>query len=203
MPATPFASPRASSGASNISVYTGVYSGSPRGFTPLWSAHPSPRAARVSTADPTHQNLPTVRPQAVHTTHYGWTDPSTASVPRSTTFQRSGDRYHAAQSLHYAPHPFLKPSQRDHGNEKDTGLPDALPPRASRKPRVYTDVKAHDAHVLSWPGSALFVAQHFYRPPVDSRHVLRGDLPPSAQMLVSPGSRPPFPTHSLTAKVGM
>ena len=87
-------------------------------------------------------------------------------------------------------------AERLHGCVLDAGLSDMLPPRASRKPTAHPNIKPHEAHVLSWPGSAMHVprGKHFFKPDVDSRNEIRGELPPMAQLLVSAGARPGFPT---------
>jgi hypothetical protein len=95
-----------------------------------------------------------------------------------------------------------RPSQRLQGCSLDTGLPDKLPPRASRKPIKPLPPKVVELQVLSWPGTGLFVPHHkHWRPKVDSRNEMRGELPPTAQQLVSAGSRPGYSrTFSITAK---
>jgi len=146
------------------------------------------------------------RPHMMHHFGYGWDSASprylSQDLPESINWQRRGDHYQAGEGLGPAVHPYLKPSQRLHGNVLDAGLTDRLPPRASRKPKQHPEIKPHSAHVLSWPGTGLNVPRHkhFYRPQVDSRNEVRGELPPTAQMLICPGSRPVFPTFSITSR---
>ena len=176
-------------GASSISVYTNVYAGTPRS---AFAATPFRSPRGISAATPALSV-----PHMQHHSGYGWGEHSSKGMlPRNTSWQRHGERSHEAQGLGVSPHPYMKPSQRDHGNVLDAGLPDTLPPRASRKPTAHPHIKPHDAHVLSWPGTGLHVPsnQHYFKPQVDSRHEIRGELPPTAQLLISAGSRPGFPT---------
>ena len=177
------------SGASNIHVYSTAYGNSPRAtFAAASCASP-----RVIAAQPPALAVPHMQ----HHFGFGWADSPTKGTCASTTsWQLHGDRSQQAEGLGASPHPFLKPSQRLHGCVLDAGLSDALPPRASRKPTSHAHIKPHDAHVLSWPGTGLHVprGKHFFKPDVDSRNEIRGELPPTAQLLISAGSRPGFPT---------
>ena len=164
---------------------------------------------------------PAARPHMQHHHGYGWGDSPNHAAPfgsiplrgtevfreQRTSLDLHGDYNQHDQGLQMSPHPFLKPSQRLHGNVLDAGgsVEDRLPPRASRKPKLeHHNVKPHQAHFLSWPGHSLYVPKkkHYFRASVDSRHEARGELPPTAQMLISAGSRPGFPTFSITASKG-
>ena len=149
-------------------------------------------------------------PHMQHHFGYGWFDDSARSWTRassargtpSTVWEGNGRKH--APELHASPHPYLLPSQRLHGNVLDSGQPDTLPPRASRKPNPSASVQLHSAQFMSWPGTALFVpsTKHHWKPDIDSRHERRGELPPTAQLLVSPGSRQsPFPVFGPSAFV--
>lgn len=178
-------------------VYDSIYATSPRGtLLPPYS----PRSAVLS--------LPhLVRPHMTHHYGCGWGDGSRSGGliedPRlRISWELHGDRSQQQQGLGATPHPFKIPSQRLHGCSLDAGLPDNLPPRASRKPSAHVGVKDQDLHILSWPGTGLHVPRHkHWRPQVDSRAEVRGELPPTAQQLISTGSRPTFPTFSITAKM--
>ena len=178
------------SGASNIQVYSSVYASSPRATFAASSAGASPRAVA-------YKQPALAVPHMQHHFGYGWADsPTKGRCASATSWQLHGDRSQQSQGLGASPHPFLKPSQRLHGCVLDAGLPDMLPPRASRKPTAHPNIKPHEAHVMSWPGTAMHVppGKHHFRPDVASRNEIRGELPPMAQLLISPGSRPGFPT---------
>ena len=200
-------------GASQLRVYTQVYpAGSPRSTLVKQFGSPrqplSARGAAMVTAP--------YRPHMQHHFGYGWGDGPSEQQPYGSNpirgtevfsqrasvaspWQRHGDAYQQVEGLGASPHPFLKPSQRLHGCTLDAGLEDKLPPRASRKPHAHPKIKPHAAHFLSWPGTGLYVPghKHHARPQVDSRNEARGELPPTAQMLISAGSRPAFPSFSI------
>ena len=195
-------------GASKVTVYASVMSSTPRGGF----FGPSPPPSPMSRSSPR-----SARPHMQHHFGYGWGESPSKELPfgsnplrGSETFRakqeslsRQGDRVQQSEGLQMSPHPFLKPSQRLHGNVMDAGLQDTLPPRASRKPPLeHRRVKKHDVHFLSWPGHSLYVpkSKHYYKPQVDSHSERRGELPPTAQMLITAGSRPGFPVFGYQAK---
>lgn len=169
----------------------------------------SPRGVAVSSPRP-------ARPHMQHHFGYGWGDaPSDqqpfGSIPLrateafredATSLDRHGEHNQKQEGLQMSPHPFLRPSQRLHGNVLDAGIADTLPLRASRRPKKeHPTVKPHQAHFLSYPGHSFFVppTRHYFKPDVRSRSEARGELPPTAQMLVKPGTRPDFPTFGSRA----
>ena len=179
-----------STGSSQPSVYDQIYANTPRGTLLPYTA--SPRTTPVAA----HSPRSLARPHMEHHFGMGWDLPSKAYSAHTTSWQRHGDRSQQSEGLGASPHPFLRPSQRLHGCSLDAGLPDRLPPRASREPSNHPSIKPHEAHYLSWPGTGLHVPRnkHFFKPHVDSRNEARGELPPTAQVLISAGSRPGFPT---------
>ena len=80
-------------------------------------------------------------------------------------------------------------------------LDSTLPPRASRAPTMHMSPRRHEAHFLSWPGYGHYVprTKHYFKAEVDSRSEARGELPPTARMLESAGSRPYMPIFCTTA----
>lgn len=220
-------------GGSQVTIYSAIMATTPReGFglsgSPLSPRKPSPRtlstsgvSAEVSSrAAAVAKAPPAARPHMQHHFGYGWGDgPSEVqpfgSIPlratesfrekaQLTSLDRLGEHNQKEEGLQMSPHPFLRPSQRLHGNDLDAGIADRLPPRASRKPKKeHPNVKPHAAHFLSYPGHCFFVppTKHAFRPDVTSRKEARGELPLTAQMLVSPGTRPDFPTFGPTSSV--
>ena len=185
-------------GASHVTVFQDVYSRTPRGTLlanpPLPSPRPEPKhemplPVRLTTGMLNHHGR--------NTGFYGWGEERTELQGRHAfNWQRHGERSQSAEGLGASPHPYLKPSQRLHGNTLDTGIADMLPPRASRKPSGHPKAKDSDQLCfMSWPGTGVMLPRHkHWRPRVDSRNEARGELPPSAHLLLSAGSRPGFPT---------
>ena len=77
--------------------------------------------------------------------------------------------------------------------------PADLTPRPSRKSNLHPGMKS--GQFISWPGYGRFVSNRteHYKAIIDSRAEARGELPPTARLLVSAGSRPPFPSFATTA----
>ena len=176
------------------SVYETVYGSTPRGSL---LGNSSPRIPPASPSAPPPQPTTTM-PHLKHHFGYGWGD--------GATLARTGARADApswgkqgANHISASPHPFV--AMKLPGEKR---LEDSLPPRVSRMvPLQATSPRAvHEAHVLSWPGHARYVPRKttYYRPHVDSQCEARGELPPTARMLASAGSRPFMPVFASTAQ---
>jgi len=174
------------SGASRVQILAGV-NNSPR-MSPRQRPWTAPQVGR---------------PHMQHHFGYGWGDGPNRGVEAFADGQRPWN-LRKQEDLSPSPHPYMTPSQRLHGNVLDAGLQDSRPTRASRKPAAaYPGVRPHQAHFLSWANHSVFVhpKKHRFKPEVVSRHEVRGELPPTAQQLISAGSRPVFPTMGITAMV--
>ena len=69
-----------------------------------------------------------------------------------------------------------------------------------RAPKVRPIDTSTDLRVVSWPGTALVKAKKaHWKPEVESKNEVKGELPPTAQLLKFPGSRPRFPTCAFAA----
>lgn len=172
------------------SVYDNVYASSPRGSllgasSPRLPPAPNPSAPR------------TTMPHLRHHFGYGWGNGG-ATSPRATGPGSSWGKQ-GAKHISATPHPFC--AMKLPGEQR---LEDSLPERVSRLVPLARDSPraVHEAHVLSWPGHARYVDRKttYYRPHVDSQCEARGELPPTARMLVSAGSRPFMPVFASTAQ---
>jgi len=166
-------------GASQLRIWSGAATPSRR-----------PQSARARTAP-----AQICRPHMQHHFGIGWGDAPNRALDDG---QLPWNLRRQHEELSHTPHPFLTPSQRQHGNVLDAGLEQR--PRLSRKPADDYAVKPHEAHFLSWPGTNIYVhrKRHHFKPSVDSRHEVRGELPLTAQLLSSAGSRPAFRTMAIT-----
>lgn len=187
--------------ASSITVYDTVYSSSPRGS--LIKAVPP-----LSPTSPTSPRpVPTGRPHMQHHYGYGWGDgiktpgirsfDATAS-PRLDGTDRAWELYSDANQHATG----LAPTIRAVDTDTKASFYASNPMTASRKPYPHPEVKPHTAHFLSWPGQCLYVprTKHFFKADVSSHREKRGEKPINAQVLISSGSRPPFPYFASTAK---
>lgn len=172
-------------------VYDRVYAATPRG-TIVNISQPIP-----STRPQTANSQKLYAPHQRHHYGYGWFDapkrPATARGPQQGPVPGSASK---------TTQPTAEWPRLSHAWQHSEGLmpsPPATPTatrRAPCKPRpIHPAVQPHQPHFITWPGKALYVppTKHFYKPEVASRKEMRGELPPTLQMLVSAGSRPGFP----------
>ena len=190
-------------GASNQLTAPGL-----RVFSSLLYSRPmSPRSFTMTTDRPVS---PPSRPHMASHFGFGGEIGTTSQLADSRPFSphRRGSFAQHRDGLFTSAHPFLKPSQRHHGNVLDEDVlkvqrphsVNSLPPRASRAPKVRPIDTSTDLRVVSWPGTALVKAKKaHWKPEVESKNEVKGELPPTAQLLKFPGSRPRFPTCAFAA----
>lgn len=198
--------PLASTRAPPATVYDWVYAGSPRGAL-VTNGFMNKAFATDGFASPRLAPLPSQtltspgRPHMQHHFGYGWGDgPSTSFRPGGKVLADSTDRAWELHGDHTQHAAGLAPTKR--AAETAATWNDSVAPNALRKPSEHPDIKPHQAHFLSWPGQCLYVprTKHFFKPQVSSYKEVRGEKPLTAQMLISAGSRPPFPYFATTAK---
>mmetsp|Transcript_64461 Transcript_64461/g.171890 ORF Transcript_64461/g.171890 Transcript_64461/m.171890 type:complete len:165 (-) Transcript_64461:524-1018(-) len=94
------------------------------------------------------------------------------------------------------PHPFLVVKRVD--------TPDANAEWKTASRKSSNEPAVLNGQFMTWPGFSRYTYKkkaHF-KPTITCAAEARGEMPVNARLLVGPGSRPAFPTFSLTARAG-